>query len=177
MEESHKALYGNLLDTADVCGLVLQDVLNNVLGERPYLLFQRTKADVKSDFGKLELASAATPASEQKEPEKRWVSLSRLVIETMEVSRLRRRKLDALSESGPEQDFTMHAVTDPEAERHEALVDVAGLQRVLLNLLTNSAKYTNHGSIECMSAFRTVESSSLSLNSGDTVFVGSASDR
>ncbi|KAJ7075352.1 hypothetical protein B0H15DRAFT_658420 [Mycena belliarum] len=110
------------LQTAEVCGLTLRDVLNDVL-----------------DFGKQENGAESQLHCTE-------TDLSVLAIEVMSVAYGRRRQWESVtgeSESAVE----VHVAIEDSPTGWVALVDAGGLRRVLLNLASNALKYTPKGSI------------------------------
>ncbi|KAJ7511874.1 hypothetical protein B0H11DRAFT_1953446 [Mycena galericulata] len=112
------------LRTAEVCGLTLRDVLNDVL-----------------DFGKQEHGGGDIQAHFTE------TDLSVLAIEAMSVAYGRRRQWESVT--GEDQSFVeVHVSVQDSPTGWRAMIDVGGLRRVLLNLASNALKYTPKGSIE-----------------------------
>ncbi|KAJ6601206.1 hypothetical protein DFH09DRAFT_1127132 [Mycena vulgaris] len=111
------------LQTAEVCGLTLRDVLNDVL-----------------DFGKQEHGGGESHAHFTE------VDLSVLAIEVMSVAYGRRRQWESVTGEF-ESAVQVHVEIEDSPTGWGALVDVGGLRRVLLNLASNALKYTPKGSI------------------------------
>ncbi|KAJ7492050.1 hypothetical protein FB451DRAFT_515234 [Mycena latifolia] len=110
------------LQTAEVCGLTLRDVLNDVL-----------------DFGKLEHGGESQAHCTE-------VDLSVLAIEVMSVAYGRRRQWESVTGES-ESAVQVHVAIEDSPTGWGALVDAGGLRRVLLNLASNALKYTPKGSI------------------------------
>ncbi|KAJ7664912.1 hypothetical protein B0H17DRAFT_1091127 [Mycena rosella] len=110
------------LQTAEVCGITLRDVLNDVL-----------------DFGKQEHGGESQVRCTE-------ADLSVLAIEVMSVAYGRRRQWESVTGES-ESAVQVHVAIEDSSTGWGALVDVGGLRRVLLNLASNALKYTPKGSI------------------------------
>ncbi|KAJ6604994.1 hypothetical protein B0H10DRAFT_2077658 [Mycena sp. CBHHK59/15] len=112
------------LQTAEVCGFTLRDVLNDVL-----------------DFGKQEHANLETQTEYRTRAD-----IGVLAIEALHVAYGRRRQWQ--SATGESQSLVeVHVSIEESLSGWSALIDVGGLRRVLLNLASNALKYTPKGSI------------------------------
>ncbi|KAJ7045072.1 hypothetical protein C8F04DRAFT_1388654 [Mycena alexandri] len=113
------------LQTAQVCGLTLRDVLNDVL-----------------DFGKQEQGTGGGDVQAHCTE----VDLGVLAIEAMNVAYGRRRQWESVT-GASESAVDVYVTIEDSPTGWGALIDVNGLRRVLLNFASNALKYTPKGSI------------------------------
>ncbi|KAJ7757573.1 hypothetical protein B0H16DRAFT_1537095 [Mycena metata] len=113
------------LQTAQVCGLTLRDVLNDVL-----------------DFGKQEQGTGAGDVQAHCTE----VDLGVLAVEAMNVAYGRRRQWESVTGES-ESAVDVYVMIEDSPTGWGALIDANGLRRVLLNFASNALKYTPKGSI------------------------------
>ncbi|GAA95423.1 uncharacterized protein L969DRAFT_44640 [Mixia osmundae IAM 14324] len=118
-----------MLNTAAVCGENLRSVLEDVL-----------------DFSKVE-AVGATPVHAHRKRALTEVDLSEELINAVKSCRARKLRADAIDDRSTGDRVSIIVETEAKHGSWHALVDKAGLNRIILNVTGNSLKYTEHGSV------------------------------